>query len=276
MDNLKPLENVAKIYYWDPMGALFRSLENRIYCNSNISLKGPILDLGCGDGRSAHMLRESILMEDAPHGIDISYSELKKAKVRKKHLILFQADANILPFRNNSFSSIISNGVLSAIPEGVEQLLKEVNRVLKNGGMFITTVPTDKFIDVLIMPKILKKLSRTFSSIYIKKLSNRILLFNAYSAQEWKRQIEDNGLNIIKVQGFFSYKTALFWNILSMQVFRISGLLKFVRNKYFIIFISNLYKKVFRKTYIEDLILESDSGYIFIIAQKTACNKNPS
>ena len=276
MDNLKPLEIAAKIYYWDPMGALFRSLENRIYCNSDISFKGPILDLGCGDGRCAHMLRESILMEDAPYGIDISYSDLKKAKIRNKHLILFQADANNLPFRDNSFSSIISNGVLCAIPEGVEQSLKEVNRVLNNGGIFITTVPTDKFIDVLIIPKILKKLSRTFSSIYIKKLSNRIQLLSSYSVQEWKLQIEDSGLNIIKVRVFFSYKAALFWNILSMQVFRISGVLKFIRNKYFIKFISNLYKKVFKKIYIEDLIQESDSGYIFIIAQKTTGNENSS
>ena len=173
------LEMATKTYYWKPMHAFFRSIELDLYHDSDVDFENPVLDLGCGDGRVIHILKETGLVKKPPYGIDISYSLLKKAKLRNEYLSIIQADANYLPFKDESFASIICNGVLGSIPEGFEQPLKEANRILKKGGIFVATVPTDKFIDVLIIPKLLERLSHKLSVRYIKKLNNRVLHFHS-------------------------------------------------------------------------------------------------
>lgn len=268
MNYPKPLEIATECYYWKPMAALFRSLEMRLYCDSEVVFHSPILDLGCGDGQVVHMLRELGVLGNPFCGVDISPVELRKAKETNAHLNLVQADANYLPFKGGSFSSVLSNGVLCSIPGGAEQPLKEIDRVLEDMGTFVATVPTDKFVDVLILPTVLNKLSPTLSSLYIRKLNARLPHFNAYSPQTWKDRFEDNGLSVIKSETFFSPQVGFIWNILSIQAFRLFGFLKLTRSTYIVGFASNLWKRMFRKIYTEELIQALDSGYIFIVAQK--------
>lgn len=268
MNNSKLLEIATKTYYWKPMAAFFRYLEMRLYSDLRVVLNGPILDLGCGDGGVAYMLRKSGLIERPLCGIDISHRELKKAKERNEHLYIQRTDANCLPFRNESFSSILCNGALESISPGVETSLKEIVRVLKTNGMFVATVPTDKFIDVIILPKVLNKYSSTWSAKYEKKLNKRLTHFNVYSPEQWGKIFENNGLKIIDTKEFFSYKAGFIWNIMTLQIFRIFSVLKFVKNRKFINFFSNLLKIVIEKIYSENISEISNFGYMFIIAKK--------
>ena len=268
MSHSQVLELSTKAYYWKPMTAFFRSIEMEKYFNSGIVFNDPALDLGCGDGGILRMLREGGLVEKLLFGMDISYGELKKAQVAKEHMILFQADANNLPFKDDRFSSIICNGVLCSIPGGVDQSLAEVNRVLKAEGIFVGTVPTDKFVEALILPKILNKLSKRLSLLYTEKLNSRLPHFNTYSPQEWKKRFEYNGLSMIKNEAFFFSKAGFVWNIFSMQVFRLFGILKFIKNQHIINFISKKLKNIFMKLYTEGERQGGDFGYLFIVAQK--------
>jgi ubiquinone/menaquinone biosynthesis C-methylase UbiE len=262
------LEMATKTYYWKPMHAFFRSIELDLYHDSDVDFENPVLDLGCGDGGVIRILKETGLVKKPPYGIDISYSLLRKAKLRNEYLSIIQADANYLPFKDESFASIICNGVLCSILEGFEQPLKEANRILKKGGIFVATVPTDKFDDVLIIPKLLERLSHKLSVRYIKKLNNRASNFHMYSPQEWKKRIEDNGFIVLKTKSFFSRQAGFVWSILSIQAFRIFGLLSFIRNKYLVKTVSAMLENVFKKIYQEQPREMSDYGYIFIIARK--------
>lgn len=269
MYNSKPLEIATKAYYWKPMAALFRSIELGLYSDSGLVLHDPILDLGCGDGRIPQMLRELDIIEKLLCGIEISHVELKKAQETDMHLNLLQADANYLPFKANSFSSIICNGVLCSIPEGVDQPLKEANRVLKEKGIFVATIPTDKFIEVLILPKILTLFSHALSKLYVQKLNDRLPHFYAYSPQQWRKKFEDNGLRIIKIEKFFSPRAGFVWNIFSMRIFRIFGLLKFIKNKRFVHCFSWLLNMSFKRVCEKEKVQQDlNFGYAFIIAQK--------
>jgi len=267
-DPSRALEIAAKYYYWKPMTAFFRSIEMNLYHKSGISFQTPILDLGCGGGGISYILKEFNLLRGTPYGMDISSTELKKAQLAAEHHTLPQADANSLPFQNGSFSSIICNGVLCSIPEGVDQSLVEVKRVLNDGGIFVGTVPTNKFIDILIFPKLLNKVSKTLSLSYTEKLNNRLPHYNMYSPQEWNDKFENIGLRIMKSEMFFSPHAGFIWNILSMQIFRIFGLLKFIRNRRFIDFIGELLMRTIVKLYPNERKAGSDYGYVFIVAQK--------
>ena len=274
MYNSKEIEIATKTYFWKPMAALFRSLEMRLYYNSGLILDGPVLDLGCGDGGIVQMLDNVCLLEKPLCGLDLSYNELVKAKRRETHLNIMQADACCLPFMDESFSSIICNGVLCSIPTKVEQPLKEISRLLKDDGVFVATVPTDMFIDVLIIPRILKKLSPVLSSMYVERLNNRLPHFNTFSPESWIEKIEEHGLRVICCEMFFSTRVGIIWNILSMQMFRVFGILKLINNKTIIWVLSNLLEMIIKILCKEELPKSAKFGYMFLIAKKRRKLKN--
>ena len=96
-----------------------------------------ILDVGCGTGLLFKLLKNNTNLF---MGIDISRNMLKIAlkKHRNKNLHLICADANFLPFRKNTFSSIFSVTVLQNLPNP-ENSIKEVFRVCERGGISIFT-----------------------------------------------------------------------------------------------------------------------------------------
>jgi len=91
-----------------------------------------ILDVGCGFGRNLAQLPQAI-------GIDITLPFLKTAhNYVPNHLI--QADAYYLPFRDGEFDAVIMTEVIEHIDDQ-HQVIAEVARVLKRGGMFIISAP---------------------------------------------------------------------------------------------------------------------------------------
>ena len=92
-----------------------------------------ILDVGVGSGSTARLWAGHA---KEFHGIDISeavYSAPNAIKNFCKDAVLSQADLNHLPYRNNSFDVLISNGVLHHTPS-TKIALKNIVKKLKSGG----------------------------------------------------------------------------------------------------------------------------------------------
>ena len=95
-------------------------------------LKGKLLDFGCGEKAYEHMF-----VVDSYTGIDLEENEghtLKKDKVD----IFYKGDK--LPFENNSFDSIYSSEVFEHV-FNLEEILNDINRVHKPGGLLLITMP---------------------------------------------------------------------------------------------------------------------------------------
>ncbi len=108
-------------------------LANKINCNSPARL----LEVGVGTGLS--LLHTSA--EKFTCGIDISFDMLKRAKsaLNNKHLensVLLCADAEQLPFPDDSFDCITLPYVLSVTPNP-QRLLDEIRRVCTPGGQIL-------------------------------------------------------------------------------------------------------------------------------------------
>ncbi|MBK1699531.1 hypothetical protein CKO41_02490 [Thiococcus pfennigii] len=98
---------------------------------------GPVVDLGCGDGRLLGLLgpRSAI-------GVDLNAAFLARLKARAPAALAVQADFNNLPFATGSLSCCTSAHVLEHLyflAEGLE----EVHRVLAADGRFLFTIPTE-------------------------------------------------------------------------------------------------------------------------------------
>ncbi len=95
---------------------------------------GSVLDLGCGTGY--HF--ESLSKYGKVYGLDISPKLIYIAK--KKNNLLVVADAQYLPFKDESFDIVVSIfGALNHV-KNIDKTLFEIKRVLKREGVFLFTV----------------------------------------------------------------------------------------------------------------------------------------
>ena len=96
-----------------------------------------ILFVGCGTGDELLIIKEN---KELGIGLDISYTALRKAKMKNQNFIFIQGDAHYIPFRKNSFNIIICSEVLEHL-SNAEKCISEIYRVLREQGIFILTVP---------------------------------------------------------------------------------------------------------------------------------------
>ena len=100
-----------------------------------------ILELGCGKGLLAARLNQKVHAEI--HGIDISSSGVLLAK--KLGIKAIKADLNrTLPYKNNTFDVIFSDQLLEHIYD-TDNLINEMYRILKPGGVAVTITPNLSF-----------------------------------------------------------------------------------------------------------------------------------
>lgn len=105
----------------------------------NLKNGDKILDVGCGNGYYLSLLNRLGLNIDLT-GVDNDELALKDAAkfIGDKEVKLILVDAAKLPFSNNSFDKIVMSEVIEHVVDE-ETVLKEINRVLKKGGILTLT-----------------------------------------------------------------------------------------------------------------------------------------
>jgi ubiquinone/menaquinone biosynthesis C-methylase UbiE len=107
-----------------------------------------VLDLGCGEGR--HVISAYVAAQVHSVGVDLSLEDLRTTRDKfaefeepadaARCFSLASASALALPFADDSFDKIICSEVLEHIPD-YRAALREIERVLKPGGLFCASVP---------------------------------------------------------------------------------------------------------------------------------------
>ncbi len=97
-----------------------------------------ILDIGCGAGVDSVLAAKLAWASGAVTGIDLVPEMLARARENARlagvdNVTFQEASAEQLPFPENSFDVVISNGVFNLVVDKVKAL-SEVHRVLKPGG----------------------------------------------------------------------------------------------------------------------------------------------
>lgn len=91
-------------------------------------LPGNVLEIGCGVGR---------LMESGWYGIDISENMIEIARTRRPDCHFIVTDGRFIPLDDASLDCVFAVLLFQHIPfSGVSLYIREVSRVLKDGGIF--------------------------------------------------------------------------------------------------------------------------------------------
>lgn len=104
-----------------------------------------ILDVGCGDARFLKELQDR--SKHDLHGVDYSERAIAFAKLLLPKITFSAADItkNAI-YEDNSFDVVFMIETLEhIIPHEISAILQEIKRILKPGGKFIVTVPSDAF-----------------------------------------------------------------------------------------------------------------------------------
>lgn len=232
--------------------ALIRALE----CNviSTIKIYRPCLDIGCGDGQFA-----SILFKDQiDFGLDISEREIDLCKEKGKYKFLLLADSTKMPFKDNCFSTIISNSVFEHV-DNIEKLLKEIQRVLKKDGTLIFTTHTNLYRKYLLFPDIFKRIKmERIGKAYIVLLNYLWKHTSIFSRRKWLNLLKENGFEVLESRYYMFKKTTrifdLFLPFVAPQYF-----LKKITNKWRFI-IPQKIRKIFKDKLNKYFLLEKSNS----------------
>ena len=102
---------------------------------------GILLDLACGDGEftvSLAMQNVSVIsMDISDKMLGLLFKRAEIAEIEPSRFTVCRANALDIPLVDNSVDAVIANSMLHLISKP-ENVVREIHRVLKNGGKFIT------------------------------------------------------------------------------------------------------------------------------------------
>lgn len=183
-----------------PHRAILRSVEARLM--ASVPLVHPVLDIGCGDGHFASIAYQ----EPIDVGIDVMERDLNEARTRVPdvYLDVVKASATELPFPDESFATVVSNCVIEHIPD-VDVVMREIGRVLRPGGTFATTLPSEHYPEFLLGSTIARRLGVQRLATGYGNFFNRISHhYHVDPPQVWRARLEEVGLEIERHSYYFS------------------------------------------------------------------------
>lgn len=161
-----------------------------------IPLGGNVLDIGFGTGENIINFAKAGF---STYALDNSDELLDNLEKRKRELNLsiniIRADAINTPFKDGVFDLVILTEVLEHIPQ-YENLVKEINRILKPGGHAIISVPT----------YYTEKIYTFLNPAYPTNATH----VNLFRKKFLKSLFAKHNFNIIKVKNA-NFRPALFW-----------------------------------------------------------------
>jgi ubiquinone/menaquinone biosynthesis C-methylase UbiE len=97
-----------------------------------------VLDVGCGCGADVFVASQMVTAQGRAAGLDLTPEMLAHARAAagrwSPRNVAFEAgDVESMPFADDSFDAVISNGALNLAPDK-EAAFREIARVLRPGG----------------------------------------------------------------------------------------------------------------------------------------------
>jgi SAM-dependent methyltransferase len=206
------LAELLRVYWFAPPVALWRAVELRTAAQE--SYARPLLDLGCGDGLIARVLF-------GPGGVDVGLdpwlAQLRQASLCGAYRWVQQADGQRLPYRDGSFATAFSNSVLEHIPF-VAPILREASRVLRPGGHFIFTVPSDVFRQFLhFHSERMAAGDEEGAEQYAAQVDARLAHHHYHTPDEWARLLDEAGMRLRKARYYIPRPVEGLWDRMNVR-----------------------------------------------------------
>lgn len=144
MENIFVIANAAELYERFVVPTKFLPFAHDLVERARpIAPSARILDLGCGTGIVARVLRERLGGGARITGYDLSPQMLEVARRLGPDIEWREGNAMSLPFEDNAFDLVLCQQMLQFVPDRIAAL-GEVRRVLAPGGRFLVSAWQDR------------------------------------------------------------------------------------------------------------------------------------
>lgn len=202
-----------------PELALHRAIELRAL--DTRQCRGVILELGCRSGELGSLLIElspRILALDGIDDTPVDNATLESLGYRRA----VSAPLHALPFAKEQYDCVVSIGVLEHTRE-LEECLREVNRILVPGGVFIFTTPNSRWRNAGLWARLLQitgNVDKAERFAADKDLAEGHV--NYLSRGEWTSCLLAAGFGNVSVRPVFSNNQALLYDLLGFQSYMLT------------------------------------------------------
>jgi ubiquinone/menaquinone biosynthesis C-methylase UbiE len=153
-----------------------------------------VVDLGCGDGRHARMIKD--LGASQVMGVDKNERMIEVAREKNDapNVVFQVANGEDIPAESDSVDIVVSNYVIHYFLD-VKKVFEEIKRILKNNGYFVGTfniTDVDEGFEHLYNQQMPIKLGQGESSIIVQNLIK--------SREEVMQAIAELGFSIVEEQ----------------------------------------------------------------------------
>lgn len=242
--------------------SLIRAKEAYLF-QKYLPLKKPVLDVGCGDGMFAKISFAN-KSKNNDHiidtGLDLKESRIEEAGKLHIYKKLVTYDGRKIPFAENSFSTVVSNCVLEHA-EDIESVLSEIYRVLKPGGVFVTTVMAQPWEEHLFG-------SLLMGNSYKEWMRKKQLHLNLFPYTKWNETFKQAGFKIKQSEGYLSPASCRLIDL--CHYLSLPSLLSYTLVRKWILFpqITSLYPIGFWGKILSQKVSREDSGALFYVLKK--------
>lgn len=178
-----------------------------------INKSNKILDIGVGGG---HLLQELYRKNKyvSLYGMDISIGMIKTALKNTKNVEFFVGSVDKTPLKSNSFDVVFCLGVIGYLPEeSLETILKELRRILKDGGVLVFSFGNKASLLRLIREYYNKTLF-FFKKILLKREEE--YNYKTYNPKNIISKMEKMNLKI-EEEHYMTFSTGMFSNKINFQ-----------------------------------------------------------
>lgn len=158
--------------------------------------KGKILDLGCGEGEIA----KEVFGRKITWGLDNDKNMIRKARNSGVYKKVLDEDARQISLASGEADLVFSNSVIEHIQD-INQVLKEVGRVLKPGGYFIATMPSDQLGEYL-----------GWGKLYAQWFNYKYQHYNLFNLEKWLNLLRKNKLVLVDSYYYLDKTTIKEWH----------------------------------------------------------------
>lgn len=267
----KHFDVFLKKFWFVPSDILQRGIEANIW--ELCSFKHPILDIGVGNGEISTYLFSQHQQMDV--GIDMDDSQFAQTIATNKYKKVIKADAQHMPFADNSFTTVVSNSTFEHITDD-KKAVSEVARVLKKGGLFYITVPSNYLQEWVLAFE--KKRNKKKAKQKLKRFNKRTNHIHYHSLEEWKKLFTKNNMELVFFKYYFPKHVALKWYMLltlATRKFRGRELWSYLsHSKFTPLLPKKAIQYVLRTTFLEKTYQQAffqsgiPGGQLFMIAKK--------
>ncbi len=159
-------------------------------------------------------------------GVDFALNTLKTLHIRQPQAKLCGGDVSQLPFADKTFDLYYSGGVVEHFESGAEDSLREAQRVLKQDGVLLISVPYYSPLRKILSPFRKADWRIVDRSEVEQRFGGKNFFQYAYTRREFSGMLREVGLDVVDTQGY-----AVLWGLYELPLLNRNGKSEFTSER---------------------------------------------